>query len=148
MRQGAPSTEGAPCCIVIDMPWTRSDLDMRSLIADRTAQRLQQGDPTLGWSGDPYLVLTWNRIDEVWEVFRDVGGEVSLVARKAGELDGDRLIRELVRRDSQSRGFEDTVDAMIKHNDAVQADRERKAHEAQVAAAEHLAYAANKDGLV
>lgn len=130
------------------MPWRQSDIDLRSLIADRTAERLQHGDPVLGWGGDPYLVLTFNRVDECWELFRDVGGEVSLVARKRGQLDPDLLIKELIERDSQGRGHKNKVEEMIRHNDALEAERERKMTEAMGSALEHLIFASQKDGLV
>jgi hypothetical protein len=133
---------------VLGMPWTRSDLDLRSLVADRTTERLTRGDPILGWSGDPYLVLTFNRVDGCWELFRDVGGEVSLVARKHGVLDPDVLIAELVARDSQGRGHVNQVDSIINHNEALMAERARKAEEAKGAMLEHLIFAQTKDGLV
>ncbi len=130
------------------MPWTRSDLDMRSLIADRTAERLTKGDPTLGWSGDPYLVLTFDNMRLCWEVFRDVGGHVTLVARKYGELDPDKLIRHLVELDTQTRNHKDVVDGIIAANEAVQAELRRRSEEALQEAQTHFNWAAKKDGLM
>lgn len=136
------------CCTMSDMPWRQSDLDLRSLVADRTTERLTKGDPILGWTGDPYLVLTFDRVHECWELFRDVGGEVFLIARKFGRLDPDLLIQELVKRDSQGRGHEPALDAILAHNDHLERVREQEAATVRAEMMEHLVFASQKDGLV
>lgn len=44
--------------------------DSRQQIADRLIQPLRNGKPELGWSGDPDLVLVFERISNRWELWR------------------------------------------------------------------------------
>lgn len=80
------------------MLWTSPE------VADMV-DRLQNGDPTLGWEGDPRLALYW-REDGRWEVSRYENGQYSTVcvSRPGVALDA-RLIMRLVEHDHR-RGFD------------------------------------------
>ena len=48
----------------------RVDLDPRQELADHLSRRIYEGDPTLGWEGDPDLMLTFHKITNRWELLR------------------------------------------------------------------------------
>lgn len=70
-------------------------------------QRIRDGDATLGWLGDPLLMLVCTPNFEGggvprWEVWRKhPEGEPSLVASKVGTLEADQLIRILAAHDTR-----------------------------------------------
>lgn len=120
-----------------------------AVLVDQTAmddllRRLQHGDPTRGWEGDPRLVLAYHKPSQTWELHRAEGGGYSLVARsKPGMPFPGNIIDALVERDGR-RGF-DAKKYVDDHNAA-----QRKAEEAAQTAyntqfAERLAWAVKKD---
>lgn len=117
-------------------------VDMRAM--DGLLDRLHNGDPTKGWEGDTALFLAFNRPSQRWELWRQEGGESSLVGRsKPGHPFPSNLIEELVARDVR-RGFKpwESVDA---HNRAVDAQRQYEQEQRMGPAIDKLAWALAKD---
>lgn len=106
--------------------------------------KIQQGDPALGWEGDPRLAL-YRSEDGRWELWRLEHDDVMrpfCVSRPGLALD-ERLILRLVEHDAR-RGADpgQKVDAV---NAAVQRERDGQASERVYAAAEKLHWALKKD---
>lgn len=123
------------------MPRARDlqNLHDRSILGPEYQRRLREPDATLGWSGDPDLVLAYNRLLDVYEVWREepffdhaTGKWVDdyvVVARRnvrGARFDIAELIRGLVARDSWIEG-QSAEKAMEKYLADVEA--EAKAHE-------------------
>lgn len=86
------------------------------------ARRLNEGDPTLGWPGDPDLGLVWNEIDRVFEVWHtSVTGEAYKVCDHH-RCDAD-LIRKVVQADNRHASV---FDRIRRENERI--DREREAY--------------------
>lgn len=69
--------------------------------------RIQNGDPTKGWEGDPRLALYYEPSEKRWELWRfEVDGEYRLVCRsKPGVRFNETVIDALVAHDTR-RGFD------------------------------------------
>lgn len=93
------------------------NLHDRTTLGPEYQARLINPDPTLGWLGDPDLVLTYNRLEEVYEVWReeviydtainDYVSRPTIIAKrnvKGARFDIADLIRSLVSRDSYVKG--------------------------------------------
>lgn len=101
--------------------------------------RLHNGDPTVGWAGDPQMCLAYHKERRCWELWRLEGGAYGLVARsKPGKPFPGGIIQELVRRDAR-RGYDAgaEVDA---HNAAVRKAHDDAALAAQVEAVRRAAH--------
>ncbi len=55
-------------------------LNTRESVGLEAGRILQEGDPTIGWEGDPYLSLYRCLITDKWEVWDEYSGEPHLVA--------------------------------------------------------------------
>lgn len=123
-------------------------VDGRALWVDPEVQdivdRLQNGDPTLGWEGDPRMAL-YRSLDGRWELWRlEHDNEYRMVCRSRPGLALDaRLIEHLVAHDTR-RGF-DAQMALEAHNGKVYADRQRVSQDRMNSAAERLRWALKKD---
>lgn len=84
------------------------------------AQRLEHGDPTLGWSGDRGLCLVFNQDTAEFEVWHnDLHGEPYMVACHH-RCDGE-LIRKVVAADNRNGNVFDRIRAQN-----AEVDRERR----------------------
>lgn len=112
---------------------------------DHLLDRLQNGDPALGWEGDPRFVLAWNRVDRRWELWRrEHDEEYRLFARsKVDHPFPVNIIQEIMAHDVR-RGFDPKayVDA---HNAAVDAEKAYQASQRRGPSLEKLAWALRKD---
>lgn len=110
----------------------------RTVLAPEYQWRLHNPDPTLGWLGDPDLVLTFNRLLDCYEVWREepffdtrAGKWVDdyvIVARrntKGSRFDIAELIKGLVARDSHLRN-NSAEEAMKRHLDEVVAEEQAR----------------------
>lgn len=86
--------------------------------------KLQHGDPTIGWEGDPRLAVYYNGVSRRWELHRfEADGEYRFVAQSpVGARFDERIIADLVARD-RNRGYHPLQ--TLQHNDRV--DRKRSA---------------------
>jgi hypothetical protein len=93
------------------------NLHDRTTLGPEYQARLTNPDPTLGWLGDPDLVLTYNRLEDCYEVWReevvydtaveDYVTRYTIIAKrstKGARFDIAQLIRGLVARDSYIEG--------------------------------------------
>ncbi len=120
------------------------------LLADGTAMndlvdRLQNGQPSIGWEGDPRLCIAYNRQTTCWELWRmEADGNYRLCMRsKPGMGFPMNLIEHLMQHDTR-RKF-DAYRDVERHNDLVKAVAASNARDAQSAAAEKVRWALNKD---
>ena len=117
----------------------RVDLDPRQALSDHLSRRIYEGDPTLGWEGDPDLLLTFHAITNRWELLRHEprrGDPDRYVIEVTGPVGADindeainALINGLVARSTNRRGnsAEDQMEAVFKKNEVAERDRERVA---------------------
>jgi hypothetical protein len=112
------------------------------------AQRIREGDATLGWLGDPLLSLACTPDFEGtgvprWEVWRNSPGcAPEPVAFKRGLLEPDQLIRNLAAHDSRTH---DLAAELLAARDQ-RTERVRKdGHELHEGNADKLAWALGKD---
>lgn len=122
--------------------------DGRGLWVDPEVQDLvrilHEGDPVLGWEGDPRLAL-YRTADRRWELWRlEVDGEYRPVMRSKPDTKLDhRLILKLMEID-RNRGF-DAHEAITKRNEAEQMRRLAEGAERIAAAEERVRWAIGKD---
>lgn len=112
---------------------------------DDLLDRLQNGDSTRGWEGDPRFTLAWNRPERRWELWRrEVDEQYRLFARSKVDYPFPvDVIDEIVAHDVR-RGFDPKayVDA---HNAALDAQNAYNRSQARGPALEKLAWALRKD---
>lgn len=116
------------------------------LVDQELVYKLHMGDPTLGWEGDPSLILTFNGATEQIELWRDCpdGTPRLLIAGAPGKRVADLgLIKFLVTHDSQ-RGY-DAVQAVIDKELKRKADEKARHADAIGESAERLHHALKKD---
>lgn len=126
-------------------------LDGGVLIDDAVADRLQRGDPTVGWEGDPRLALYLHRGRRQWELWRlEVDGRyrpsvtLSTEGRRGIDAVGELLVW-LVTHDGR-RGYKVINAAMVSH-DRTEADRAYSNDQHSAESAERLAHALIVDGV-
>lgn len=127
----------------IQHPETLMNGDVMMLEGD-VADKIQLGDPTKGWEGDPRLVLAWNRRDQRIELWRRERDEhYHLVLRgKPGKRVVDMGIIDFLVSNDVRRGF--NVEKYVnEHNDAVK--RNDPSNDRVAAATEKLLWAIKKD---
>ncbi len=112
--------------------------------------RLHNGDPTLGWEGDPRLALTGGRDpvtgENYWELVRFENGQYNLVATSRPGMKLDRsLIMHLVAHDLRRRSMESITDEIDRHNDAITDPEKNGGAEKLADALEKVYWAANRD---
>jgi len=108
------------------------------------ADKLRNGDPALGWEGDPDLRLVRNAVEGRWEVWRRTPlGEDSLVCTRAGDrLPGDDLILALIRADSRRY---DRLAQILAADAAAKRAKESEWSDRNADLADRLAHAVSKD---
>jgi len=96
---------------------------------------LQQGDPTSGWEGDPFLCLLAPDETGAWEVVRLDGDRYNTVARSKPphKLDGPSFVRALMEQDHRRKSWDQQMKERRAHNAAI--DKAKRAAEADRAAA-------------
>lgn len=111
--------------------------------------QIQNGDPTIGWEGDPRLAV-YRGPENRWEIHRlEADGEYRLVARSLpnGPLDRS-IIFHLRAHDLRRQEAAELVAALDKANDKLSADKNADARERSVEALQKVKWAANREGLV
>lgn len=120
------------------------------ILADGTAMndlvdRLQNGQASVGWEGDPRLCIAYNRQTTQWELWRaESDGQYRMVMRsKPGMSFPMNLIEHLMQHDNR-RKF-DALRDVDKHNDLQRALAASQLQEHKDAAAEKARWALKKD---
>lgn len=121
--------------------------------APTIAERIRDGDPTYGWTGDPRLSLCLNTAysDErdrywgvAWEIWRrHEDGSSSIVMRKKGAgLDAGVLLRLLAEHDTR---YVDVIGAVGRANAELERGRDAAFHDVVEDRADRLAHALARD---
>jgi hypothetical protein len=138
------------------MPPLSPVFDPRQQIADRLIEPIRRGKPELGWSGDPLLAISFHRIEQRWELWRNepVPGNPDrhvLIARGpvGQDINEDAiniLISKLVQMDTHRAGNSAAaIDAAVdRENARLEASRERQAVDATGDALAKFYYEAGK----
>lgn len=119
----------------------------RVVFADAEAEisdRLRNGDPTLGWEGDPALKLVRNIEAGRWEVWRTAPDRTDvLVCTRAGDrFPGRDLIAALVKADSRRHDRIAQIEAKLA---AEVAEAQREDDEWSTHVADKFAFALGRD---
>ena len=116
--------------------------DPRQQVADRLIQPLREGKPELGWSGDPDLVLVFERISNRWELWRHEplrghqDRHVMIAKGPVGQdLNEDAINLLIMRlRDADTHRDGNSAEALVEraldHNDRVTAEANARAADA------------------
>jgi hypothetical protein len=122
----------------------------RELAGEHIQQRIHYGIPEIGWDGDPWLSLYYNKLQDAYEVW-DEKDEPVLIARRPAETMG-RIEEAVVQlcvglRDHDFRKFsaEQIAKRVSDHNDRIRAEESRRLAERREAASDRLAHALRKD---
>jgi len=134
-----------------------SDIYSRHDVADRFIDQIRNGDPTLGWGGDPRLVLAYNNgLNQRWELLRHEpvrnhpNRHVMVLAGPPGaEINQaaiNLLIRRLVEADTHRAGNShvDQMNEIIKHNERLEKQRVEEGAAATADALAKFYYEAGK----
>ncbi len=99
--------------------------DPRDALLAEATEIIRRPAPELGWSGDTDLFVCYERLEDVWSVWREDGDgrfRPVLKQRTPGQkLDPTLIIRSLVARDTHLRNnsHADQMERLIEHNVAV-----------------------------
>jgi hypothetical protein len=114
----------------------------------RIIDKLRDGDPTLGWEGDPTLSLVLNTQEGVWELWRqnaerhDAPPVKIATCPNKGMMPGDELIRAVMSWDSRRHNRYQQIE---NENASLMKRRNDEFHEDMQAAGEKLHWALSKD---
>ena len=110
-------------------------MDPRRELSNHLSRRIYEGDPTLGWEGDPDLMLCFHAITNKWELLRHSplrGDPDRYVVEVSGPVGQDineeainLMIMGLVARSTNRRGnsAEDQMEAIFKKNELAEKHR-------------------------
>lgn len=103
--------------------------------------RLQQGDPTCDWPGDPNLSLHWNEITsrfEVWHISLDGKPYLVCSAQRCDAM----LLHQVIDRDNH---YHDVIGELDAHNAKVAAEKQKRFADWQGEFADKFRWAIKKD---
>lgn len=112
---------------------------------DDLLDRIQNGDPRIGWEGDPRFCLAFNRPEQRWELWRrEMDEEYRLFARsKPGMSFPVGIVEEIVKHDVR-RGYDPKADVDA-HNARVDADKAYRRRQAMGPVYEKLFWSLRQD---
>lgn len=112
-------------------------------------RRIQFGDPTKGWEGDPRMTLLYYKDTDQWSLVRqsprNPAQYIAIAVKQPGEPVDDRIIDDLVRYDSR-RGY-DAHKAVSEHNARVEKAKDEYAAAAAAERFKRFAFEVKKAGL-
>lgn len=113
------------------------------------ADMLKFGIPTMGWEGDPFLMVCWNKqLDriEIWDT-RQGEGEEQLVgsAPASPPPSPQKMIEYLMMRDTHRKSLDKIIDEIDVHNDKIIDAQEREHQDQMEEANDHVELAAHKE---
>lgn len=124
----------------------------RELMGEHIQQRVQYGIPEIGWDGDPWVSLYYNKLEDTWEVWDDYDPDHPvLIARRPAATLGrveDAVVQLCIGlRDHDFRKYSaaQIAERTIQHNERLRAEQERQKEERRLAASDRLAHALRKD---
>lgn len=119
------------------------------MVGSGFADMLRYGVPTLGWEGDPFLMVCWNKqLDriEIWDT-RAGEGQEQLVgsAPSFPPPSPHKMIEYLMMRDTHRKSIDKIVQEIDDHNDKIMADRDKVIADEMEEANDHVELAAHKE---
>lgn len=154
-ESGGRSYSGLMPAPLPEREWTYRTIDHAEYLPDGRAlwvapevqdiqRRLREGDPSLGWEGDPRLALYRAEADTRWYLYRlETDGQYRLVLRSRPDVSLITLIPWLVEHDTR-RGF-NAAEAVNAANEKLTRERDAAEHERAVEAMRKVIWGVNRD---
>ena len=113
------------------------------------ADMLKYGIPTMGWEGDPFLMVCWNKqLDriEIWDT-RQGEGEEQLVgsAPASPPPSPHKMIEYLMMRDTHRKSMDDIISEIDTHNDKIMESKDKVIKDQMEEASDHVELAVHKE---
>lgn len=104
---------------------------------------IREGLPEVGWSGDPWLTLAYNRLEDRWEIWlEDPGRDPQKIMQSKPFFEGIPSVHELCAKlaegDLRKRTTKDVLADIDKHNAKLEADIAQAHRDRQNAALEKV----------
>ena len=115
------------------------------LIGGDLSDIITKGSPAMGWEGDPFLMVCWNkelnRI-EIWDE-RNGAGKESLVGSAPFDPPPNpyQMVQYLMMRDMSRKSVNKIVQEIDDHNDKIIKDREKEQADKMEEAEDRVAFA-------
>lgn len=113
------------------------------------ADMLRFGIPTMGWEGDPFLMVCWNKqLDrvEIWDTRQGEGNEQLVGSAPASPPPSPhKMIEYLMMRDMHRKSIDKIVDEIDAHNDKIMEDVDKRHKDEMEEAEDHVHLAAHKE---
>jgi len=123
-----------------------------SAVGEHLQKRLREGDPTLGWAGDPWLTLCWNKLESCWEVWDErperpvrVKRSITLLTPAIGQEQIVQLLIHLRDHDFRNFSIEEQIERIDKHNESVEAAQHYASSQKTLESLEKVYWGAAKD---
>ena len=121
----------------------------REWVGSGFADLLKYGEPTMGWEGDPFLMVCWNKeLDriEIWDTRAGEGHEQLVGSAAASPPPSPhKMIEYLMMRDTHRKSIDTIVDEIDKHNDKIIERKQKDNADELEEANDHLELAAHKE---
>lgn len=120
-------------------------------VGGRLQEVVQQGNPDVGWEGDPYLELRYNPQEDSWDIWDTLLTPPALVLRKKTDglrdLDTRTLCEKLkaAQIKGKAKGAQTILDRVNARNQAIEDERRKVLVSYTEAAAEKIVWALRKD---
>ena len=119
------------------------------LIGNDLADIITKGSPAMGWEGDPFLMVCWNkelnRI-EIWDE-RNGPGRETLVGSAPFDPPPNpyQMVQYLLMRDMSRKSIDQIVDEIDTHNDKIIKDQAKEHADRMAEAEDKVALAHHKE---
>ena len=120
-------------------------------VGEHLQQYIKEGMPTVGWDGDPWLTLAYNKLMDRYEIWvEDPGRDPACVMRSKPFGDGQapsiaELCMHLAAHDLRKIAESHVLARIDKHNSAVEKAVRDKGFQEQAAALEKIYWAVGKE---
>lgn len=111
--------------------------------------RLHEGDATVGWIGDPWLYMAYNKLDnriEIWRHCEDGVPRMIMRSKPGVRVLDTAVLKFLAEHDSQSRRKYDAHEETVRHNDALTAANNQAYQAKMVDVYDRLRMGMKRDG--
>jgi len=115
-----------------------------SAVGESIQKRIREGVPEIGWAGDPFLTLCWNKIELRFEVWDERDEKPGLVFRSrqlfdAADIPDVHQLCSLLRdRDLRRRGIDEILEEIDSQNEALLTVGQDQYKDQQMAALERV----------
>tara|TARA_X000000368_G_scaffold417698_1_gene414838 strand:+ start:6157 stop:6576 length:420 start_codon:yes stop_codon:yes gene_type:complete len=111
------------------------DIIRTTAVGGAMQEMLTYGVPEIGWSGDPWITLCWNKLESRWEIWSERGEEPVCVHRSVPMVDDNKLpniyqlCAHLRDHDLHKVGEKEILRRVDSHNATVEKERGKAAKE-------------------